>query len=171
MGNSRTSTHLGETLRVQPISSTVTWWSSRNADTVWAALTAVDRYGEWWPWLEEFDGDTPAVDTVLEATIRAPARYRVRYSVTFTEVAPSRVLAASIAGDLVGSARIELTPASEGTVMNFAWDLRPERPLLRGLGWIAAPVLVRGHDQIIARGARQFTLGSGVDLQTAAPEG
>ena len=27
-----------------------------SADEVWSALTRVDQYATWWPWLVQFDG-------------------------------------------------------------------------------------------------------------------
>jgi uncharacterized protein YndB with AHSA1/START domain len=148
-----------------PIEATAVWTSSCGSDAVWAALTDVGSYEQWWPWLERFEGPTPVVGVTQSAIIRAPAGYRVRYEVQFTEVDRPRRLATTISGDLAGAATIDLESTPSGTTLTFAWHLRAERRLLRLLGRIAAPVLIRGHDRIIERGGGQFVAGSGIDLR------
>jgi uncharacterized protein YndB with AHSA1/START domain len=149
---------------MRPMESTLVWRSSRAPDQVWAALTAVDAYRDWWPWLEGLEGASPAPGVGLYATIRAPARYRVRCMVRFTEVDRPHRLAAEIEGDLGGWARIELHPDGTGSFVRLRWSLHPARPLLRVLGVVAEPILVHGHDRIMGRGTDQFVAGSGMDL-------
>jgi uncharacterized protein YndB with AHSA1/START domain len=156
---------------MRPIDSTLAWHSPEPPEQVWAALTDTAAYGGWWPWLERLQGATPAAGGRLDATIRAPARYRIRCVVRFVEVDEPHRLEAGIEGDVSGWALIRLLPDGAGTRLTFRWSLRPRRPLLRALGVVVAPVLVRGHDRIMDEGARQFVAGSGVDLTPVGTAG
>ena len=149
---------------MQPIESSASWRSSCAPDEVWSALTDVDAYGSWWPWLEHMDADRWVAGAFLTATIRAPAGYRVRYRVRFTEVERPRRIVAAIDGDLGGRATIELHPDGTGTIVRFRSSLRPRRALLRMASVVVEPVLVHGHDRIMGRGVGEFVAGTGIDL-------
>jgi uncharacterized protein YndB with AHSA1/START domain len=149
---------------MRPIDSTRTWRSSQPADVVWAALTDTTSYEAWWPWLEQLGGGPFEAGASLVATIRAPARYRIRYVVRLTEVEPPSRVAALIEGDLGGWAGIELCPDGPGTIVRFRSSLHPRRLLLRAAGVVAEPVMVHGHDGVMDRGVAQFVTGAGVDL-------
>jgi uncharacterized protein YndB with AHSA1/START domain len=149
---------------MRPIESKRVWRSSESPERVWAALTDVASYGRWWPWLEELRGDRPRVGAELSATIRAPARYLVRYVVHFTQVDRPRRLAAEVQGDLGGWAEVGLEPDGSGSRVTFRSRLAPRRPLLRALAVVVESVLVQGHDRIMDRGIGQFVTGSGIDL-------
>ena len=153
---------------MQPIESSASWRSSCAPDEVWSALTDVGAYGSFWPWLEHIQGDRWAPGGLLAATIRAPAGYRVRYRVRFTEVQRPRRIVAAIDGDLGGRATIELHPEGTGTTVRFRSSLHPRRALLRMASVVVEPVLVRGHDRIMGRGVGEFVAGTGIDLTPVA---
>lgn len=123
---------------------------------LWEALTRVDRYQSWWPWLRSFDAQDLAGDEVWDCLVQPPLPYRVRFSVTLDEVVPPSVVRASITGDVVGEALLEITEHSQGSRARLVSHLEPGNGFLRAVARVAAPVVRYGHDWVLDTGARQF---------------
>lgn len=123
---------------------------------LWAALGRVDRYRSWWPWLRDFDARDLAGDEVWDCLVQPPLPYRVRFSVHLDEVVAPSTVRASITGDVVGHARLEITEQPHGCDARLVSHLEPGNPLLRAVARVAAPVVRYGHDWVLDTGARQF---------------
>ncbi|MET0665308.1 MAG: hypothetical protein ABW008_07100, partial [Acidimicrobiales bacterium] len=99
------------------------------------------------------------------AVVRAPAGYLLRLDLTLAEVdAPHRVDIV-VAGDVEGRSTVTVRPREDGSDVALAWTLAPRRSLLRVLGVVARPVLVRGHDRILDDGLRRCLDATGLDLE------
>ncbi len=123
---------------------------------MWAALTRVDRYRSWWPWLRELDADGFAVGERWRCTVQPPLPYRLRFALTLTSVeAPERVTA-DLDGDITGSARLTLTPVDRGCELRLTSSLAPTRAVPRFVTRAARPVAVWGHDWVLRAGIEQF---------------
>ena len=97
--------------------------------------------------------------------VRAPAGYLLRLDLTLAEVdAPHRVDIV-VAGDVEGRSTVTVRPREDGSDVALAWTLAPRRSLLRVLGVVARPVLVRGHDRILDDGLRRCLDATGLDLE------
>ena len=121
-------------------------------------------YRDWWPWLTEFEAPPLETGAATRAVVRAPAGYRLRLDLTLTEVvAPERTVI-TVAGDVVGHSTVEVRSDGTGSEVTLAWSLAPERRLLRVLGVVARPVLVRGHDRILDDGFARCLEATGLDL-------
>jgi hypothetical protein len=97
--------------------------------------------------------------------VRAPAGYLLRLDLTLAEVdAPHRVDIV-VAGDVEGRSTVTVRPREDGSDVALAWTLAPRRGLLRVLGVVARPVLVRGHDRILDDGLRRCLDATGLDLE------
>lgn len=127
-----------------------------DADELWAAVTAHDRYQQWWPWLVGFDLDAMTPGARAACEIQAPLPYRLRFGVDLVDVDPGRAIHGQVVGDLAGPASFHVTPDGPGCVAGLRWSLTVQRPLLGGLARIARPAMVWGHDRIIELGLRQF---------------
>lgn len=126
-------------------------------DELWSAATAVDRYREWWPWLRSFDADGFGPGQQWACTVQPPLPYTVRFDVTIGEVRPCELVRASVSGDIVGSADLEISPAGEGCEARLLSRLAPGNGFLRLAARIARPVVRFGHDWVLDSGARQFS--------------
>ena len=127
-----------------------------------------DAYRGWWPWLTEFDPPPLETGAATRAVVRAPAGYRLRLDLTLAEVAAPERAVIEVAGDVTGRSTVTVAPTDGGSRVTLAWSLAPERRLLRALGVVARPVLVRGHDRILDDGFVRCLEATGLDL---APEG
>lgn len=123
---------------------------------LWASLARVDDYQSWWPWLRLFDARQLARDEIWDCLVQPPLPYRVRFAVTLDEVrAPTTVLA-SITGDVVGDARLEISERPDGSEARLVSHLEPGNGFLKAVARLAAPVVRYGHDWVLDTGARQF---------------
>ena len=125
-------------------------------DELWRALSSVESYQLWWPWLEHFDGDAFAVGERWACTVRPPLRYRVRFTVHFDEVDAPHRAGTTIDGDIRGTASLTVLPAGDGSELHLISTLAPASGPLR-LASLAPPVARWGHDWIISTGLRQFS--------------
>jgi len=129
-------------------------------DDLWSALTAVDRYRLWWPWLRRFDGHSFSEGTRWGCAIRSPLRYPVRFEIVLEEVVTGRSASASVAGDITGRARLDVTPVEGGSELRLVSTLAPESRLLRTISRLLPPVARLGHDRLIETAMRQFRAGA-----------
>ncbi len=128
---------------------------------LWSALTAVDRYRSWWPWLRRFDGVAFTEGARWRCVVRAPLGYPVRFDVILDEVVAGRTAVATVAGDIAGHARLDVVTdadadAGGGSRLHLQSTLASERWLLRIVARVAPPVARFGHDRLLDTGVRQF---------------
>lgn len=123
---------------------------------LWAAVARVDDYQGWWPWLRRFDARQLAADEVWSCLVQPPLPYWVRFDVALTEVRPLRLVRASVTGDVVGDALLEISPHPVGTEARLTSSLEPGNGFLRTVARLAAPAIRFGHDWVLDAGARQF---------------
>ncbi|MET0661708.1 MAG: SRPBCC family protein [Ilumatobacteraceae bacterium] len=141
-----------------------------SADEVWAALTRVDEYAHWWPWLVGFDGTDFEVGSRWHCTVRSPLRYSVHFDVELVEVRAAELAAAKVGGDITGTATLTVTPFDRGNDRGrvdrgrdeHGSDLRLVSDLQSNVGLVAtvdrwAPRLAAAsHRWILDTGFRQF---------------
>jgi hypothetical protein len=125
-------------------------------DTVWAALCTVDDYRTWWPWLREFDARALATGEVWHCTVQPPLPYRLRFTIAIDEVRASERVTATLSGDLVGTADLELAARGAGSELRLVSRLAPVSSVARGVARVVPPVARYGHDWVLRTGLRQF---------------
>ncbi|MET0827148.1 MAG: SRPBCC family protein [Acidimicrobiales bacterium] len=154
-----------EVLTPRALRAERTWRSTHAAPEVWDTVLDFAAYRSWWPWLIEFTPPRLASGAGTRAVVRAPAGYLLRLDLTLAEVdAPHRVDIV-VAGDVEGRSTVTVRPREDGSDVALAWTLAPRRSLLRVLGVVARPVLVRGHDRILDDGLRRCLDATGLDLE------
>lgn len=122
----------------------------------WDALTRVDDYRRWWPWLRRFDAERLAPGERWEARIQVPMPWSLRFSLDLHDVeAPVRV-SATVTGDIEGTATITVEPVGASAEIRLRSDLAPRHRLLRGVNRIIPGVSRMLHDRVVDRAFRQF---------------
>jgi carbon monoxide dehydrogenase subunit G len=123
-----------------------------DVEQVWDTISDLERFPTWWRWLRDFevDGDGLAAGTQLRAAVVPPVPYRFRVGVTFDEVDAPHHIAASLSGDLLGPADLWLHPHPEGCEAQVRWTVVMQQPWMRRAAHVARPVMVWGHDQVVA---------------------
>ena len=135
-------------------------------DEVWSALTKVDEYAQWWPWLVGFDGTDFDVGSRWRCTVRAPLRYSVHFDIELVEVEAVRRAAATVAGDISGTATLTLEPfdrgpfdrgpSDHGSELRLVSDLGSNVGLVATVDRFAPRLAEASHRWVLDTGLRQF---------------
>jgi len=128
--------------------------------SVWAHITRIDRYQDWWPWLSEFDGTTFSEEASWRCVVKPPLPYSLHFVVTLVEVIDHELVTARIDGDITGWAQLTAIDREDGSEFRLTSELRPARRTLRVLARLARPVATFGHDRLLDTGERQFRKGA-----------
>jgi hypothetical protein len=123
---------------------------------LWERIGDVDQYQTWWPWLRQFDAHALEPNDVWRCVVRPPLRYTVSFTITLDEVVIEESITATIAGDIDGAARVEVSPAEQGCEVRLVASLQPHSRMLRVIGIAAGPAARFGHDWVLDSGAQQF---------------
>ena len=127
---------------------------------LWAAITSVEDFSAWWPWLRGFDGERLAVGETWDCTVQPPLPYSLHFVLEIDEVVPYELVTARVSGDLTGSARLEVRDLSSEeetrSEIRLTSDLEPANPVLRTFALMARPVVRFGHDWVLDTGVQQF---------------
>jgi uncharacterized protein YndB with AHSA1/START domain len=125
-------------------------------DAVWAALTDVESWPRWWPFVRNVEslrpGDASGVGAVrrLHWSTRLP--YRFALVVECVEArAPLRLTARSV-GDLNGVGRWELSAVPGGTLVRYTWHVTLGKPWMRRLAPLLEPLFRWNHDAVMRAG-------------------
>lgn len=123
---------------------------------VWDALTRVEQYPTWWPWLREFDGVALRAGERWRCVVRPRLPYTVRFEVELTAVVDQHLVRAQISGDIAGRAQLELADHAAGCELVLTSALGATGGMPRVVARYLRPLATMGHDQVLDTGARQF---------------
>jgi uncharacterized protein YndB with AHSA1/START domain len=146
------------------------WQLAMGADALWAALEDTASFPRWWAWLR--DADLPSLTEGADATfaVAAPLGYAMRLGLRLVEVVPGERIVATVDGDLVGRAELQILPdGPDTTTVVLRWDLALQRRLMRVLGWVARRVLESGHEWVVDAGVTSFAAAHQVRVVELAP--
>lgn len=126
------------------------------AGEVWTALTDVERYATWWPWLVEFDGADFEPSAHWRCTVRSPLRYAVRFQIELVSVEWNAGATATLAGDIEGTAAIEVASVGPGSTLRLVSDLSSNVGAVAAVDRFAPRLAAASHHWVIDRGLGQF---------------
>lgn len=111
----------------------------------------------WWPSVylsatESAPGDADGVGRVVDLHTRGWLPYTLRWSFRVVEVERPRRFAIQAWGDFDGSGTWTFTPDGEWTDVEFVWEIRAEKPLLRRLSFLLRPAFSANHEWAMRRG-------------------
>ena len=125
-------------------------------EELWERFGDVSAFRSWWPWLRRFDAAALAPGERWGCTVQPPLPYTLRFTITIGEVEELRRIEASVAGDIHGTATLEVAEVDDGAEIHLRSQLAPSNRYLRTVAKVAAPVVRFGHDWVLDMGARQF---------------
>jgi hypothetical protein len=146
---------------VTPFHFDRTWRFDVTDDRLWDAVSDTTRFPEWFPWLEADHLGPLTTGTVARFRIDPPLPYRLNLIVSVLAVEEGRSVDTEVSGDLAGPARLEVAPTDDGATARLVWSLVVQRPALTLLERVARPVMVWGHDAVVARGLDRFRAAIG----------
>ncbi len=103
------------------------WFFNAPIERVWAAMSDVTRWPEWWPAWKQVsirgNGSEAKPGSILDLKLRAPAGYSFAFTVQVTTWEPPRCFEIASQGDLVGTGKMVLEALEGGTAVDFFWDV------------------------------------------------
>lgn len=125
---------------------------------VWSAVTRIDRYREWWPWLERFEGAAFETGQRWRCRVKPPVPYALEFEVVLVEVVGAERVRAHIEGDIEGWAELTAADGTDASSSEYRLvsELSPANGLLRVVARLARPIAHFGHDWVLDTGVRQF---------------
>jgi hypothetical protein len=129
------------------------WDVAAPQDRVFAALSDVRTYPQWWRpvYLDVESGPPSGVGHVATQRFKGRLPYRLTTRTTTIRHEPPRLLEVDVTGDLRARGRWTLTPDGDRTRVRFDWQVFADRPLLRVFTPILRPAFRANHDWAIAR--------------------
>lgn len=129
-----------------------TWQLSAPPDDVYKALERLPDYPLWWP---EVKTVRPLGDEVFELACRGTLPYDLRFTTKQAVRDPAtRVLEASMTGDLEGFSRWTISVHPTGTSATFDEQVVVNNSVLRKLEPIARPAFKANHRRMMHNGER-----------------
>lgn len=132
------------------------WDFTAPAPAVWAAISDVGRYREWWPWLRRFEAGAFAEGERWRCTVKPQLPYRVHFDIVLESVVEAELAVARIEGDLHGWARLELSEERGRSQLRLISELEAVGGPARVVERIAPGLALAGHEWVLDRGIRQF---------------
>jgi hypothetical protein len=129
---------------------------------LWTALTRVDQYQAWWPWLRGFDGRAFADGEQWQCLVKPQLPYTLEFVIALDSVTDARHAHAQLTGDIRGWAELNLADDGSGSQIRLQSDLTARSGPARWVDSLMPPLARRGHDWVLDNGIRQFRAGSGV---------
>ena len=133
------------------------WDFSDSVADVWTAITEIDRYQQWWPWLRRFDAGGFAEGERWRCTVKPQLPYRVHFDIVLESVVEHESAVARLEGDLTGSARLELCGDAQRSELRLISELEAVAGPARLVERLVPGLASAGHDWILDRGIQQFS--------------
>jgi hypothetical protein len=139
-------------------------------EAIWAALTAVTAWPEWWRWLKRVDVVKEAtaddgVGAIYRNHVRAPTGYGFVYSTEIAELDRLSRIEVISSGDIVGRGRFLVADApSGGRNVSFAWLVETPKWWMNLFAPIARPAFTWNHDKLMTDFGRGLAKASGGEL-------
>lgn len=140
------------------------WRLHAPREEVFAVLTDSKSLARWWPSVYRRVDQIAAprgddgVGKELHVITQGWLPYRLSWGLRVVDYEPPSALAFEANGDFTGSGRWTLADDGDATVVEYVWDVRANKPLLRYLSPLLRPVFVQNHRWAMARGLESIEL-------------
>jgi hypothetical protein len=132
------------------------WQFDATADELWDALADTQAYPAIFSWLRDYEAGPLESGTVARFRVQPPLPYSLHLVVTVLDVVDRRLVRTRVDGDVRGEADLAIASAGDRSTARLRWDLELIRPSLAHAAPVLRPVMVAGHDMVVAMGVRQF---------------
>ena len=134
-----------------------TWHISGNVDEVAAILTDAESLPLWWPdvYLStaiSAPGDARGIGRQVACRSKGRLPYQMQWVATLVETQPPYTWTIAASGDLDGRGIWTLRQNGETVEAAYDWQIKAEKPILRLLSPLLAPVFAWNHRWAMANG-------------------
>jgi uncharacterized protein YndB with AHSA1/START domain len=142
-----------------------TWLLAAPVERCWDVLAdPTMSWPAWWPGVRASDvrPQPDLIASTARVEFRAPSRYALRLDLTVASADPPRRVVLTTAGDLVGSAYVDLEPveavgATALTRVVVDWDVETTVRWMNALGPALARPFAASHAAVMRSGERGLT--------------
>lgn len=133
--------------------------------TLWEELRRVEMFESWWPWMKavHLEGSALAPGSVISFRVEPPIPYKMDIRVEVTSSQRGRRIEGVVAGDLRGTASLELEPQGDpDTLVHVRWDVELANRAIRTGILLARPLLLWAQGwavEVALRGFRSHLRG------------
>lgn len=142
------------------------WRLAASVDRVWAALAAPEGWPLWWPNVRAVRtlraGGTDGLGSVRRIEWAGALPYRVVIEVEAVEALRHERLRGRSRGDLQGEGIWLLRGEGEVTDVTYVWRVQLQRPWMRWLAPLLAPLFRWNHDRVMQQGCAGLARHLGV---------
>jgi uncharacterized protein YndB with AHSA1/START domain len=135
---------------------TTTWQIAAPVAPIWAAISAVERWPQWWRGVEAVvrlrDGDDQGVGAIHRYTWKSKLPYRLSFTMETTRVEPLHLIEGRASGELQGAGRWTFSERTGGTTVRYDWNVRTTKAWMNLLAPLARPLFAWNHDVVMAWG-------------------
>jgi hypothetical protein len=139
-------------------SLTTTWSIPSSIGLVWLYLVDTEKWPLWWKYVasvqEVASGSPTGINSVRQYHWYTCLPYSLLLNLRVVEVRPYRRLAVEVTGDLQGKGycNIAWDPATENTIIEFIWCVRPCKPWMKSSTKFAKPIFTWNHNRVMRQG-------------------
>jgi len=135
------------------------WRLDAPPETVWQALTEVDDWPQWWPYVRRVEllrrgRESDGVGALRRLTWGSRLPYGFTLDVECVESDAPRRLRGRSSGALEGEGLWELWPDGVGTVVRYTWRLDLKTAWMRLAAPLMAPLFRWNHEGVMRGGGR-----------------
>jgi uncharacterized protein YndB with AHSA1/START domain len=135
------------------------WPIEAPIEVVWAALTEVETWPQWWPFVKRVQtlrrGDASGLGAIRRIDWGSRLPYGFTLDVECTEVQRLRLLRGRSRGHLEGEGLWTLAPRGDDqSDVRYTWRLDVNRPWMKLAAPLMAPVFRWNHEGVMCGGAK-----------------
>lgn len=119
---------------------------------VYDILKDGENYSQWWPAFKSSRVVGLKGSHKIHSLVRARLPYTLSFTTELVRENPPTEIEIRATGELVGSGIWRLRETEEATEIEFEWDVRVEKPLIKWLTPILKPLFRWNHDWVMRVG-------------------
>ena len=155
-------------------SFTTLWRLDAPVAAVWTALTAVERWPQWWRGVEAVvplrPGDATGVGALHRYTWKSKLPYRLSFEMETTHIEPYQRLEGRAQGELQGTGCWTFDATGSVTTARYAWNVQTTQAWMNLLAPVARPLFAWNHNVVMAWGGAGLARLLGAHLLTGGGE-
>lgn len=132
------------------------WHFDAPLDELWSAVADTSAFPSVFSWVRDYEAGPLAAGTVARFRVKPPLPYSLHLVVSVVDVIEGSLVRTRVDGDVRGDAELAVIGVDGGSQARLRWDLVVVRPSLVRVASTLRPVMVAGHDVVVAMGVRQF---------------
>jgi polyketide cyclase/dehydrase/lipid transport protein len=136
---------------------TTVWTLEAPIEVVWSAITASERWPEWWPYLKSVEeitpGDSAGIGAIHRYRWRGVLPYRLTFEIMVARIDRPVLLEGVARGDLEGIGRWTLSEQGcNETRVQYDWQVRTTKIWMNLFAPLARGLFAWNHDRVMRAG-------------------